>query len=111
MPKRELQRRVTPQVSGGRVDTNTADQFGESLIRAVDNVRARRSFKLVVDLSQITFMSSSGLRELNRAQKHANARGGRIILDMVCENISDKLKLTGFDEVLPQKRPARANRR
>lgn len=49
-------------------------------------------------------MSSSGIKELLGAQKRAKERGGQIILDMVQEQIGDKLALAGLDLLLPIKK-------
>jgi|GEM_PF-793918 anti-anti-sigma factor len=95
--------RVTPTIRGGKIDRANSPFLRSALDQAIVNLQGRRSFTLVVDLRNISYMSSSGIKELLGAQKRAKERGGRIILDMVQEHIGDKLRLTGLDNLLPIK--------
>ena len=101
MARRE--HRVTPDIRGGKIDSANSPYLRTTLDQAMFDLRRKRSFTLVVDLRNITYMSSSGFKELLGAQKRARARGGQIILDMVTENIHDKLSSIGFDQLLPIK--------
>ena len=50
---------------------------------------------IVVDLTAVTFMDSSGLRELLRARIECGRRGGRLILASPSAMIERLLDLTG----------------
>lgn len=77
----------------GRLDTTTAPQLDEE-IKKLDGVD-----KLVIDLKQLEYISSAGLRILLSAQKVMNKRGG-----MVIRNVSDVIReifdVTGFVDIL-----------
>ncbi len=77
----------------GRLDTTTAPQLDEE-IKKLDGVD-----KLVIDLKQLEYISSAGLRILLSAQKVMNKRG-----DMVIRNVSDVIReifdVTGFVDIL-----------
>lgn len=109
MARRE--HRVTPDIRGGKIDSTTSSDLRTSLNEAMPNVPSSRPFTLIVDLRNITYMSSSGIKELLGAQKRAKERGGKIILDMVTENIQNKLSLSGIDLLIPTKGNRRAVRR
>lgn len=86
--------RVTPEIAGGKIDKAKSPLFRTTLDTALSGIQ-RRPFTLVVDLRNVSYMSSSGIKELLGAQKRAKERGGQIILDMVQEQIGDKLALAG----------------
>ena len=49
----------------GRIDTNTSGEFEEKLVEVLD----RSEINIVVDLTEIDYISSSGLRILLMAAK------------------------------------------
>lgn len=102
MARRE--HRVTPEIVGGKIDKASSPYLRTTLDHAMFELRRKRSFTLVVDLRNVSYMSSSGIKELLGAQKRAKERGGQIILDMVQEQIGDKLALAGLDLLLPIKK-------
>lgn len=102
MARRE--HRVTPEIVGGKIDSANSPYLRTTLDQAMFGLRRKRSFTLVVDLRHVSYMSSSGIKELLGAQKRAKERGGQIILDMVQEQIGDKLSLAGLDLLLPIKK-------
>jgi anti-anti-sigma factor len=72
---------------------------GEVDVAASGTVRARvdgaAGGALVVDLSGVTFVDSSGLRELLRARMECERRGGRLVLSGVPPVLERLLDLTG----------------
>ena len=72
---------------------------GEVDVAASGPVRARvdaaAAGALVVDLSEVTFVDSSGLRELLRARMECDRRGGRLVLTGVPAVLERLLDLTG----------------
>ncbi len=93
---REL-RRVDIIALGGRVDSNTAPQFEQALQEIIDAGRSH----IVLDLSQVEYMSSAALRALISAQKqvHTATRRGDIRIANMPERIRQTFDLAGFLEL------------
>jgi anti-sigma B factor antagonist len=72
---------------------------GEIDVAASGAVRARvdgaAAGPLVVELSEVSFVDSSGLRELLRAGMECESRGGRLVLACVPPVLERLLDLTG----------------
>ena len=56
--------------------------------------------KLVVDLSEVGFVDSSGLGVLIAARKRANQSGGQVMLSSPSEMVSNTLRIVRLDKVL-----------
>lgn len=102
MANREI--RFLAHAANGHIDSNTSVDFRIALDRKLDSIQDR-AFDFIIDLSEISYMSSMGIRELVRVQQRAQSRGGKVILDMVDERIEDKLRMTGLGSLLPEKPP------
>lgn len=75
----------------GWLDTQTAPEL-EAAIGALDGVSA-----LVLDLKELAYISSAGLRQLVAAHKKMN---GELTVRNVSAEIMDVLRMTGFDKRL-----------
>jgi anti-sigma B factor antagonist len=82
-------------VAAGEVDTLTAPR----LEAAVDELLGTGSEVLVVDLSRITFLASSGLAVLIRAAHLAAAEGRRLHLVAEGRPVLRPLRITGTEEL------------
>lgn len=78
----------------GRLDTNTAPVL-EKTIR--EDIRENAS--LVLDMKELEYISSAGLRVLLSAQKRMQ-RNGAMKLIHVCEIVKEVLEMTGFADIL-----------
>lgn len=77
----------------GRIDSSTAPQ----LAKALDDITNSGRFRIVLDLSEVDFMSSAGLRVLISTQKTCKRYNrGEIVLAAVPKRIHDALDLAGF---------------
>ena len=77
----------------GRVDSSTAPQLEDELKKIMDNGH----FKIVIDLSEVDFMSSAGLRVLINIQKTCKRYNrGELLLAGLQENVYSALDLAGF---------------
>jgi anti-sigma B factor antagonist len=93
-----------------RLDTNCAvvevsgdlDLYGVSLVREAlgDLYRAGRNL-IVVDMSRVEFMDSSGLGVIIGGVKRARAAGGELVLAGTQERETRILRVTGVVKVLP----------
>lgn len=78
----------------GRFDTNTAPHFEIELKKSLADAE-----KLVLDFSDLEYLSSAGLRVLLAAHKVMYTRGGMIIRN-VNETVAEIFDVTGFSDIL-----------
>ena len=79
----------------GRIDTQTAPQLQESLQESVDSVT-----DLVLDFTDVIYISSAGLRTIVTAQNWMDQKKGTMVIKNVGKNIMSVFKVTGFDSFL-----------
>ena len=79
----------------GRLDTTTSPQLDEVLDVSLDNVQ-----DLTLDLHELSYISSAGLRVLLRAQRKMNAKQGKMRVTGVSDSIMEIFEITGFSEIL-----------
>jgi len=78
----------------GRLDTTTAPQLEAELKQSISGVE-----KLVLDFTELEYLSSAGLRVILSAQKVMNKQGSMIVKN-VNETISEIFEVTGFVDIL-----------
>ena len=74
----------------GRLDTVTAPQLAEALA-------GKEPRELIVDLAQLEYISSAGLRVLLTLQKGADERDGTLLVKNPNNIVRNIFKITGFD--------------
>ena len=79
---------------GGRLDTTTAPQLESELRPALDGVS-----ELTLDMKDLEYISSAGLRVLLSTQKVMNKQGSMVILN-ANESILEIFEVTGFSDIL-----------
>ena len=80
----------------GRLDTMSASHFQSALFGRID--AGDRS--ILVDLSRLDYISSSGLRILLAAAKRLGSEDGQFALCAPTEMVRDVLHVSGFDSIL-----------
>ena len=78
----------------GRLDTTTAPQLEAEVRDALTGVN-----ELVLDFSQLEYLSSAGLRVILAAQKLMNKQG-KMVIHHVNEIIMEVFEVTGFSDIL-----------
>ena len=78
----------------GRLDTMTAPELDKEFHESLDGVT-----ELVVDLAELEYVSSAGLRVLLSAQKTMNKQGEMKVTN-VSETIREIFEVTGFTDIL-----------
>ena len=84
--------KLTIAVSG-RVDTVTAPELESSL-------KFGSAKCVVIDLANVPYMSSAGLRLLLTSHKAMLAKGGEFKIVNVQPSVSEVLSITGFADIL-----------
>ena len=78
----------------GRLDTTTAPTLEKTINEILDGVA-----ELVLDMNQLTYVSSAGLRVLLSTQKKMSKQGTMKLIG-VCEAVMDVFEMTGFVDIL-----------
>lgn len=79
---------------GGRLDTTTAPDLEKVANTQLDGVK-----NLVLDMKELKYVSSAGLRVILSIQKKMNVQGN-LKLTNVCDEIKEVLEITGFTSFL-----------
>lgn len=79
----------------GRVDTTTSPQLQNAILQAF-----QKGSKLILDFTEVEYVSSAGLRALLIGQKTANSKGGSMTLTNVPEAVMQVFQMSGFSGIL-----------
>jgi len=80
----------------GEVDAHTSGD----LDKALGDLLAQKQSRLVLDFSQVGYVSSAGLRALLRAQQKTRKLGGEVRLFGLSPFVRQVFELAGFDRLL-----------
>jgi anti-sigma B factor antagonist len=89
----------------GEVDLYTAPQVWET----IDAAMAGSPDELVIDLSDVTFLDSSGLSVLVRAHKRLRPVQGTVVVRGAADQVYMALEMTKLTKVLTVEAPAPTN--
>lgn len=78
----------------GRLDTTTAPQLEAEIKASLSGVT-----ELTLDMAELAYLSSAGLRVILTAQKQMN-RQGKMVVCNVNETIMEVFDVTGFTDIL-----------
>ena len=77
----------------GRIDSYTSPQLSDAL----NQITTLNMFKIILDLSDVTYISSAGLRVLIDIQKKCKKNNqGEVVLVNTPQRVYDTLELAGF---------------
>lgn len=79
----------------GRIDSSTAPEFD-----AFISDKAEKTEDLVLDFTEVQYISSAGLRVLLSAYKTMDKKKGTMVIRGVNKEIEETLYITGFLEFL-----------
>jgi anti-sigma B factor antagonist len=93
------QERLSPNVwlvgVGGRLDQNLSPQLEEKLL----DLLTKGENQLVVDLTQVSYINSGGLRCLVSAWRRAQRQEGNVVLCGLNARLQEIFSMIGFDDV------------
>jgi len=81
----------------GEVDVYTAPELDAELTRLAEAGR----FNVVVDLSRVDFLDSTGLGVLVKALKRTRENGGSLVVVATADRITKVFRITGLDAAIP----------
>ena len=78
----------------GRIDVNSTPELEQAVNEEIDNISY-----LTIDMSEVSYISSAGLRAFMSFQKKISSRGEMKIVNIKPE-VLEIFKMVGFDKVL-----------
>lgn len=81
----------------GRLDGDAAQPADQNFAR----VLAGGTPRLAIDLSELDYISSAGLRVLLVAAKKAQQAKGKLVLFGLMPNVREIFSISGFDKIFP----------
>jgi anti-anti-sigma factor len=81
----------------GRMDVRGAQEIDLKFTA----VTAAKQGAYIVDMSEVDFLASIGMRTLLVSAKAAQARGGRLVLFKPIKLVADSLEMAGITSILP----------
>jgi anti-sigma B factor antagonist len=82
---------VTIVELAGDIDANTAPSIQDRVLPL-----AQPNSKILLDMQQVPYMSSAGLRMLLSLYRQTTAKEGKLVLVGLSEDIRDTMSITGF---------------
>ncbi len=76
----------------GRLDTPAAVKAQQEIAPLLENADKT----IIIDCTQLEYISSSGLRLFLTIRKEAGAKGGKVIIENINEEIRKVFMMTGF---------------
>lgn len=80
----------------GELDTAAAQQFAKDM----EPLMAEESKLILIDFSELDYISSAGMRIILFAQKTVRAKDGNVQIKGMSEDIKQIFQLTGFDQMI-----------
>lgn len=79
----------------GRLETSTAPGLQEIVEKELDDIT-----ELNIDMTELEYVSSAGLRVLLAGAKRMKAQNGVMIVQHVNEEVMEVFEITGFKDIL-----------
>ncbi|MBE9224586.1 anti-sigma factor antagonist [Phormidium sp. LEGE 05292] len=89
--KIENEEDVTVVKLEGDIDANTAPEVQDEVLPL-----AKPESKILLDMTEVPYTSSAGLRMLLSLYRQVSAKDGRLVLVGLSEEIKDTMSITGF---------------
>lgn len=86
-------------VYSGRLDEEAATRFNRELSQWVERMLSRNVMNLMLDFSEVTFVSSLVLRSMLSMARRVRARGGAICIVSPSIDVQETFEVIGFREI------------
>lgn len=81
----------------GKLDATTAQEFEAAL----DKLIGKNEVRILVDMAELEYISSAGLRVLLTAAKNLKKRAGIITVASLNEHVGQVFEISGFSTIFP----------
>lgn len=96
MNVQETEDKITKIILSGRLDINGSLEIDKDFM---DVIKVKKD--VVVDMSEVTFIMSLGMRTLVSGAKEAAKNGGKLVIYNPQANVEDALIESSLDTILP----------
>ncbi len=79
----------------GKIDSLTSGEFQNVVLQSF-----QKSSNIIINMEDVSYISSAGLRALILGQKTASSKGGSLIVINASPSVKDVFRVTGFEKVL-----------
>ncbi|MGD1909778.1 MAG: STAS domain-containing protein [Rivularia sp. (in: cyanobacteria)] len=79
------------EIADNNVDSRTAPKIQQEIFPLLES-----NSKIIIDLSEVSYMSSAGLRMLLSSYRQVTAKNGKLVVVGLSEEIKDTMTITGF---------------
>ena len=83
----------------GRIYSINAEELQKSLDEALNE----KQFNIVVNMNQVDYMCSTGIRVILKTYMDAKKAGGKLEIENPSESVRNILKITALDQMLVQR--------
>ena len=94
--KTDLGNSITRLKLAGRLDIN-----GSAMAEIPISLAAKNCQRLVIDMSDVSYVASLGVRHLVMAAKTLDRGGGKLVLFSVTEPVAEVLTTMGITDIIP----------
>jgi anti-anti-sigma factor len=92
-PAHELRGQIWVVTPSGRLDSSSGPMLEATLNAQIES----RHFRLIVDMNEVSYLSSGGLKALLSAHKKTQANQGALVLAALSTRVHEVFSISGFD--------------
>ncbi len=81
----------------GRLDSNTSPEFEGKILETIENGVT----KLIIDFGALEYISSAGLRVVNKTLRQLKPSEGKLVLCYMQDYVREVFEIAGFDTFIP----------
>ncbi len=81
----------------GKINALTAPELEKALLKYINEGK----IKLILDFSNVDYISSAGLRSVLVAAKTLMGKGGKLILSSLQPDVKEVFEISGFTTIIP----------
>ena len=81
----------------GKINALTAPEFEKSLLNFISEGKNR----IILNLSEVDYISSAGLRSILVIAKNLMSKGGKLILSSLQPDVKEVFEISGFTTIIP----------
>ena len=89
----------TPQLLAIEMKGELNTVEANKMLQKVDTYKHMLNKPILIDLTQLDYISSTGLREFLIIKKEADANGQPVTIKGMNKNVANIFKITGFDKM------------
>lgn len=89
----------TPQLLAIEMKGELNAVEAQKLLQMVDTYKHMPNKPILIDLTQLDYISSTGLREFLVIKKEAEANGQKVTIKGMNTNVASVFQMTGFDKM------------